>query len=89
MRRLKFGLDPLISKKRDHCTIQVSSSGMLTGSFAEVFSSVLLRSWSDRSLMLVFGSHHGVTEAERAVRELERNFPVAGRKALRWHRADR
>ena len=55
MRRLKFGLDPLISKKRDHRTIQVSSSGMLTGSFAEVFSRVLLRSWVDRSLMTYSG----------------------------------
>ena len=55
MRRLKFGVDPLISKKRDHCTIQVSSSGMLAGSFAELFSSVLLRSWSDRSLIWYSG----------------------------------
>ena len=31
---------------------------------------------------LVFGPHHGVTEAERAVRKLERNFPVSDRKTL-------
>ena len=55
MRRLKFGLDPLISKKRDHRTIQVESSGMLTGSFAEVFSRVLFRSWVERSLMTYSG----------------------------------
>ena len=41
----KFGRDPLISKKRDQRTIQVSSSGMLAGSLTEFFSSVLLRSW--------------------------------------------
>ena len=51
MRRLKFGLEPSISKKRDQRTIQEESSGMLTGSFAEDFSSVLFRSWVDRSLM--------------------------------------
>src|SRR4030088_2511337 len=55
MHRLKFGLEPLISKKRDHRTIQVESSGMLTGSFAEVFSRVLLRSWVGRSLMTYSG----------------------------------
>ena len=30
----------------------------------------------------IFVSHHGVTEAKRAVRELERNFPVADRNTL-------
>ena len=55
MRRLKFGRDPLISKKRDHRTIHVESSGMLTGSFAEVFSRVVLRSWVERSLMTYSG----------------------------------
>src|SRR5213076_1097902 len=30
----------------------------------------------------VFVSYHRVTEAERAVRELERNLPVADRKTL-------
>ena len=53
-RKLK-GLEPLISKKHDHRTIHVASSGMLTGSFTEVFSSVLLRSWVARSLMTYSG----------------------------------
>src|SRR5882757_4912337 len=55
MRRLKFGRDPLISKKRDQRTIHVASSGMLTGSFADVFSRVLLRSWVARSLITYSG----------------------------------
>ena len=82
MRRLRFGVDPLISKKRDHCTIQVSSSGILAGSFAEVFSSVYVQVMERQVVDLVFGPHHGVTEAERAVRKLERNFPVSDRKTL-------
>ncbi len=59
-------------KKRDHCTIHVSSSGMFAGSFTELFSRVMLRSWSDRSLIWYSGRTHGVTEAECAVRELKR-----------------
>src|SRR4051812_37841644 len=55
MRRLKFARDPFISKNRDQRTIHDESSGMLTGSFADVFSSVLLRSWVERSFIMYSG----------------------------------
>ena len=89
MRRLKLGRDPLISKKRDHRTIHVVSSGMLTGSFAEVFSRVVLRSWVERSLITYSGPHHGVAETECAVGEFERDLPAVALLAHGRARAGR
>ena len=82
MRRLKFGLDPLISKKRDQRTIQAGVERHVDGIVRRGFFQRVVQVVGRQIVDVIFGPHHGVAKAKRAVGELDRNLPAVDRASL-------
>ena len=76
MRRLKFGLDPLISKKRDQRTIQAGVERHVDGIVRRGFFESVVQVVGREIVDVIFGAHHGVAKAKRAVGELDGNLPA-------------